>query len=150
MPFASQAPPAQLRYWSQFKEASDLQAPPTKDVPYPVITNEVAVRLLWYRVRQTNTEENDKDITVHWILDGSDYSHTFTAQDGTWFYIYKNAATNTLTIVGTLSFTNEELNAGLSVDVRALEATITAEINSVVGTNQKLYQELIYDAQATY
>jgi len=115
------------------------QDPPTVDTWYPVLDGQIDCRLVFCAVRQINDEAAAKNLEVRWVLDGETFSAAFSADNDTWYYVYRVATSNALAETASVVAT------GYYAARHAQLADVDVRITSAVGTNQELDGRVDYE-----
>lgn len=112
------------------------ELPPVQNEWYTVFDAE-DVRLLWCRLEQNSDDVVAKDIEVRWTIDGNVYFVTFSLDDTTAEFIYRNYAPSVGGTQG-LWHTTLEQQAAFYIDKRGQDFKVEVRMTSVPGVNQRL------------
>jgi hypothetical protein len=149
------APEGRIWWWKHYPVVVLNEAPPTVGVYADIITDIEDVRILFIATRQTNDEDDTKNLRGQWVLDGE--TETGPSQgaplhhaSGDWHYWYLNSADG----AGEFPFPDSGpvvrqwggmLNPLFFSDLEVQEATIRVRQESALGTNQQLEGRVVYE-----
>jgi len=123
--------------------AAVYETPPAQNEWYEVFHDQ-DVRLLLCEIRQTNTENDAKDIEIRWTIDGNVYFLSTSLDDATPGYIYRAAPPSAGGTSG-LATSGILYSGAYRVDKRGLDFKVEVRITSLPGTAQTLRCWCVYE-----
>jgi hypothetical protein len=125
-------------------DTAELNAAPPAFNTWITVFHDYDVRLLWCRVKQSNTETNVKNIHIRWTVDGHVYYDNIPLANNTWAWIYRNESPSTGGTDG-LADNSGQYNATKWMDKCGQDFLVEVLIATALGTAQTLVCDCVYE-----